>query len=113
MVVTREVFALENGAGFGYRVLVDGAALIVQEAAPAVDGQVVMTEAQAGAVADAVVAQMSATRTAQEEATWRTLNGRLLADDMLTEAELGTLRALGTKGLPTLGAETVQSILDL
>jgi hypothetical protein len=113
-MITKEIYQHENG--FGYKILIDGQPVIVQPFKPAVQGNQPMTEAQANALADMVIAKLNNKRTESEETEYQTLMSKIIQPDgtidesALTLEELSRLRELANKGHPALTVEEVNSV---
>jgi len=114
MVVTKETYEVEGG--FGYKVFIDGNLFITQPHAPAVSGHVIMSEAQANALAEKVVQKLSAQRTEAENTEMQNLaekaGGRNFDSGKLTEVELARLGELARKGHPALSFEEVTGVIN-
>ncbi len=57
-MITKEVYLLPGGHGYGYRILINGKPVIQQIQAPAISGLHLMTERQANRLADMVVEKL-------------------------------------------------------
>jgi hypothetical protein len=106
MEVKKEIYEHENG--FGYRICINGKAVIVQPHKPAVQGMQYMTEDEANKLADMIVTKMTDRRTKEEDEELKTLASK--EENTLTGEEKSRRRILASKGNPTLTVKEVESI---
>jgi hypothetical protein len=124
-VYAKEVTELKEG-GFAYTILYDGKPWIYQPFKPAVRGKQLMSQAEANALADTIIAKLSARRTEQEEIEYQGLvdklaslkcpacgasvrvPGHYISDiNVLTLTEQTRLKQLASVGSAALSADEV------
>lgn len=99
------------GDGYGYRIYVDDRAIIEQPHPPALAGTHTMTETQAEAFAQLVIAKLSNQRTPDEEQRLQALGARCMMGFALTDTEMQELLALDAKGNPTISLAEACAIM--